>query len=338
MLTKRKIEIFKAIVEEFIQTAEPAGSKTLMEKYGLPYSSATIRNEMIQLEELGLIEKTHISSGRVPSTSGYRFYVEHLMEKTIEEEFSIAVQSIFDEKSSSSEDIIRKTCDILSSMTNMTSLVLGPDAHAQRLKHIQVFPIDETSAVAVFITDSGHTENRVFQFPETISSKDIQTCLDILNKRLTGTVISEVVEKMHSIKPLLKASIERSEILFQAFMSAFMKIANENIYYSGQNNLLYQPEFADVEKIKKLMLMLEDSQVWRDISLGKAEMILKTDERSQLVWLNDVAVVSSTFKLGNNEEAQLMLVGPSRMEYNKVVSLIQYLADCLETMYKKGGL
>ncbi|MEA5026586.1 MAG: heat-inducible transcriptional repressor HrcA [Erysipelotrichaceae bacterium] len=337
MLSGRMIEIFKAIVEEFISTAEPVGSKTLVEKYHLPYSTATIRNEMMELENQGLIEKTHTSSGRIPSTEGYRFYVENLMECHLDEKMAMVVQSAFADKSLNITELIKKSCDVLSQMTNLTSIVLGPDAQKQRLEHIKLFPIDDKNAVAVFITDTGHTENRMFQFDEVVSVHDIQVCCDILNDRLKGTLITEVVAKMKQIEPILKVSIERHEVLFKAFVSAFLKFANENFYYSGQNKMLYQPEFADIERLKELMSMLENSQLWRDIGDGKGNLFLKTSDNSQLVWLDDMAVVSSKFKVNSEEEAQLMLVGPSRMDYDHIVSLIEYLAENIEKMLNQGG-
>lgn len=337
MLSKRKIQIFKAIVEEFIATAEPVGSKTLAEKYGITYSSATIRSEMNELEKMGLLEKTHTSSGRIPSTEGYRYYVENLMEARLDEDFAIAVRSVLEDTRAKTEEVIKRSVDILSQMTNMTTLVLGPDANEQRLEHIKLFPMDDRSAVAVFITDTGHTENKVFHFEDKVTVADIQSCCDILNDRLKGTLIRDVVEKMQVIKPILASSIERHEVLFSAFVDAFVRFANDKMYFSGQSNMLYQPDFADIEKLKELMSMLEDHQIWRDISQGKSEMVLKTSETSQLTWINDLAVVSSKFRLNDGEEAQLMLVGPSRMDYDKIVSLIEYLASCIEEIYFKGG-
>ena len=169
MLTSRKIEILKAIVESFISNAEPVGSKTLVEKFDLPYSSATIRSEMLELETLGFLEKTHTSSGRIPSALGYRYYVEHLMVERLDDNLQYALQEVFSDRKMKVEEVIKRSCDILAQMTNLTSMVLGPEAGDQTLEHINLFPVDQNKAVAVFITNAGHTENRVFQFEERIS-------------------------------------------------------------------------------------------------------------------------------------------------------------------------
>ncbi|MFA5660634.1 MAG: heat-inducible transcriptional repressor HrcA [Bacilli bacterium] len=336
MLSNRQIEIFKAIVDEFILSAEPVGSKTLMEKYSLPYSSATIRNEMVELETRGLLEKTHTSSGRIPSVEGYRFYVEYLMERRVDDEFSLTVRSILEASNLSSEEVIKRTCDILSQMTNMTSIVLGQAANQQKLEHIKLFPIDNLSAVAVFITDSGHTENKVFRFNNSVSVNDIQACTDILNERLRGTYLHELVDKMEALRPLLKSVVKRHELLFNAFVEAFIRFANDNVYFSGQTNMMYQPDFADLERLKGLMAMMNNTKLLRDLGQGKAEVSLQTSDKSRLMWLDDLAIISSTLEIGEAQEAKLMLVGPSRMDYERILALVDYLTANIEQIIKEG--
>ena len=334
MLTPRQELILKAIVEEFIKTAEPVGSKLLVEKYNLNYSSATIRNEMNYLESVELLEKTHTSSGRVPSTQGYRYYVEHLMEPSELPEERYEMQAKLD-NSVPIEDVIQKSCEILSNMTNLTSVVLGPDANKQTLAHIRLFPLDSNSAVAVFITDRGHTENKTFRFEDQISVEDIQTCTNILNDRLVGTPISDIVEKMNELKPILAHSVKKHEALFNAFMQAFVKFASDNVYYSGASNMLYQPEFADIEKMKNLMKMFDDASMWRKIGNDDNRLVLKTDDsRNELVWLDDMAVVSSSFQAGD-EVGKLMVVGPSRMDYNRIMQMLDFAASFIESQFKR---
>jgi len=334
MLTSRQQMILKAIVEEFIRVAEPVGSKTLMERYGLDYSSATIRNEMQFLENEGYLEKTHTSSGRVPSTNGYRYYVENLLEKNLDEDDKQQVQTFF-KPNIPLEDVIQKSCDLLSNMTNLTSLVLGPDANKQCLAHIKLFPLDDHSAVAVFITDQGHTENKTFHFDDEVSMEDIQNCTTILNDRLTGTPITEVVEKLNEIKPILASAVKKHEALFNAFVQAFIRFASENVYYSGASNMLYQPEFADLEKMKSLMRMLEDSSTWRNIqSNNNAIKIASPEGNNELFWMNDMAIVSHDLSIGE-EEGKIMIVGPSRMDYRKIVSVLDFTASLIESQYRK---
>lgn len=335
MLTKRQIAIFKAIVDEFTKTAEPVGSKTLMNLLDFSCSSATIRNEMAALEEYGLLEKTHTSSGRIPSSKGYRFYVENLMEKELDDEVKNSLSLVFKERHYSMEEIVKKSCDILSQMTNLTSVVLGPDSKYQTLQHIQLFPLSDTSAVAIFITDHGHTENKTFYFDTAVSLNDLQLCCKILNEKLSGTPICEIVDHMREIQPLLAAQINRHEVLFEAFVNAFMKFAGEHVYCSGQSNMLYQPEFYDINKLRQVMKMLEDSSLFRQLAHHEGNTAIEIGGDNELIQINDVAVVTSKFRLNKDEEGQLMIVGPSRMQYNRVVALMEYMSQVIEDMYKE---
>ena len=333
-LTNRQIKVFKAIVEEFTRTAEPVGSRTLMNLLDFNVSSATLRNEMAALEELGLLEKTHTSSGRVPSSKGYRYYVDHLMVKHLEPKMMNALQTVFDSRNSSMEEVVRQSCDILSQMTNLTSMALGPNAMYQTLQHISLIPLSDRSAVAIFVTNHGHTENKTFSFKESISMNDLTTACDLLNGKLVGVPLNEVVERMIELQPLLAASVQRHEMLFEAFVNAFLKFANDQYYFSGQSNMLYQPEFADIEKLKKLMNILEDSSVWRRIASGnKGTTIRIGHDNSSYLNTDEVSVVTSNFKVHGKEEGQLMIVGPTRMPYNEVVALMEYVSRRIEEMF-----
>lgn len=337
MLSQRQLDILKAIVESFIANAEPVGSKTLVEAFNLPYSSALVRNEMSALEDQGYLEKTHTSSGRVPSTQGYRYYVEHLMEDRKDNHLEVALRSVFEDREMKIDDVIRRSCDILSQMTNLTSMVLGPEGHGQTLEHINLFPLDKNQAVAVFITSDGHTENKLFNFDEDISVEELSNCCSILNDRLTGVKLNEIPDRLPLIKPILAKSVKQYEMIFQAFFNAFLKFANQNFYLSGTNNLFNQPEFTDVSKLKQLMSMFENSGIWKDIGTSQNALTLNKGEHSNLVWVDDMAVVTSTFKVDEQESGQLMVVGPSRMEYDRIVSLMEFMSDAIEKVYGKGG-
>lgn len=334
-LTDRQTKVFKMIVDEFIHTAEPVGSHALMAMLDFKVSSATLRNEMAFLEEVGLLEKTHTSSGRIPSSYGYRYYVDHLMEKHIEPKVMNALQSIFDQRHVSMSEIVKQSCDILSQMTNLTSVALGPDSHYQCLQHITLIPLNDKSAVALFVTNTGHTENKIFNFEADVSMKDLTTCCNVLNDHLTGIPLNGVLMKMKEIEPLLAKQVQRHEVLFEAFVNAFVRFASDQVYFSGQTNLLYQPEFADIERLKKMMNMLEDSTLWRQIASDSSRVSVRigTDNRA-LMNADDVSVVSSKFTTDTGEEGQLMIVGPTRMPYNEVVSLMEYMSQRIEEMFK----
>ena len=295
MLTERQSQIFKHIVDEFVSTAEPVSSKMLISKYNINYSSATVRNEMAELERLGLIEKTHISSGRIPSIKGYSYYVEYLMEKVNTSNYEIALRSLVEHSYSSAEEAIKSASDVISQMTNLTSIVLGPSASDQRLMHIKLFSMDEKSAVAVFVTDTGHTENKVFRFTDNVSLTDIQTTTDILNDRLTGTPIREVHDKLETLKPILEEAVGRHESIYNAFLSAFSQFTNNGMYFSGEANMYNQPDFVDLDRIRQLMMMIGDRQMWNKISEGDADVYLETSENAQLAWIHHEWIMNESY-------------------------------------------
>ena len=337
MLTARMIEILKAIVDEFVMTAEPVGSKTLVDKYHLDYSSATIRNDMAALESLGYLEKPHTSAGRIPSNKGYQFYCEHLLKKDIDEEVKYALTNIFDKKASNNiEDAIKESCKIISDMTSLASGMLGVNASNQTLEHIKVFPVDKRTAVCVFITNTGYTENKTFNFKEDVSVEDIKNCTDILNDRLKGSKIADLSEKLESLRPIIVQTVKRHEMLFNAFAGAFMKFANETLYFSGTGNMMYQPEYADVERLKEIAKYFEDASLFRQLTSHKNsdDMYAVTPKGTELYWKDDVAIVTSEIKLNDSDEnARLMVVGPRRMEYSKVVSLLDFISKEIEDMF-----
>ncbi len=338
VLTERMVEILKAIVDEFVATAEPVGSKTLVDKYKLPYSSATIRNDMAILEELGYLEKPHTSAGRIPSNKGYKYYCEHLLKKDVDDEVKYTLANIFDRKSMNIEEAIKESCKIVSDMTNLASGMLGPDAKKQTLEHIKVFQIDARTAVCVFITNTGYTENKTFNFQDDVSVDDIETCTSILNDRLKGTHIYDLPEKMEALKPILNKSVQRFEMLYNAFAGAFVKFASETMYFEGETNMMYQPEYADVEKLKELTKFFDDSKLFRNLvehETGKNDVMAITPKGTELVWKDDLAIVSSEIKLSENpdDNARLMVVGPRRMEYSRVVNLLDFICKEIEDMF-----
>jgi heat-inducible transcriptional repressor len=276
----------------------------------------------------------------VPSQSGYRYYVENLMETSLEAPMASSLAQAFSERHYTLDEIVQKSCEILSDMTHLTTVVLGPDATHQNLKHIQLIPIDAQNAVAIIITDTGHTENKVFNFKTNVSVEDIKNCTDLLNDQLTGTPMDQVVSKMEELQPLMAAKIVRHEVLFEAFVTAFMRFATEKVAVSGRSNMLYQPEFSDLNRLKKLMKVLENSDMFRAWTGKEGNIAIPIGTRNELIQIDDCSVVTSRFKYNKDEEGQLMVVGPNRMQYSKVVGLVDSMARMLEHSFSSdtGGL
>ncbi len=335
----RRDEILKYIVEYFIRTAEPVGSKTLLETYHLDCSSATIRNEMNALEKDGMLEKTHTSSGRIPSKKGYEYYVSNLREATVDDRIKYALANVLGEKTKSIEEVMKESCEILSHMTNLASVVLGPSSNEEALASVQLIPLSSNSATAVFVTDKGYVENKTFIVEDSLSIAEVQKMVNALNDRLVGTPISEIVPKMEAMKPALKDYYVGEKAVYEALLGAFVKFTGERIQLYGKDALFNQPEFADdAEKLRKLLEFIEDPKAFREairggksIDSGVKVHIGKEDG------IGDVAVVSCGLKLPGNPS--LTVLGPTRMDYEKVMATVKYFADAIDEYFatdKKG--
>jgi heat-inducible transcriptional repressor len=335
MLNRRQ-RLLKLIVEEFINKAEPVGSNTLIEKHDLPYSSATIRAEMAELEAEGYLEKTHTSSGRVPSTEGYRYYVKYLRDvNNVDDEVKDKIHQLFTQRDVAINEIIKHSCEIISQMSNLTTVMLGPDSKEERLSKVQLVSLNEQSAVAVFVTDRGHVEHKIFAIPNGISLSELESAVEIINKRITNTKLSEIIEKINAIKPLIAESIKQHELIFKAFLEAFLQFASDNVSVFGRGNLLDKPEFnTNINRLRKLVNMFENKTVWKQFGSEDAISIQIGNENSD-VEFDDLSVVSANVSLSQNQKGKIALVGPIRMDYSKVVATLKYLQDELDRYFSE---
>lgn len=326
--------ILKCIVDYFIKTATPVGSSTLIEKYDLKYSSATIRNEMALLEAQGLIEKTHTSSGRIPSSKGYRYYVDHLRSNDFDSEIKSKLSLILNAKAKSVEDVIKDSCEMISDMTNLASVVLGPSAEEEALLSVQVIPLSDTSATAVFVTDKGYVENKTFILDDNTNISDIQKCVEMLNNRLKGTPISDLIEKMEAMKPLISSFVKSNDAIYRAFLEAFVNFASERVSLFGADNLLEQPEFSsDTEKIKKMIRFIESPSKVKKAAYSNEDMLIRIGPEDDLdKELEGVTLISKKIPLNNGSKGTIALVGPTRMDYDLVMNALEFLADELSKL------
>lgn len=329
MIGKRQNEILKIIVEEYIKTAKPVGSKSICDT--LNCSSATVRNEMSYLEEVGYLEKTHTSSGRVPSELGYRYYVDNLMKpKELTGEEVLTLQTILNNQSLQLSDVITKSMEIISDMTNYTSLVLGNGSLTSRLKKVEVVPINETTVIAVIITDKGHIENKTINIDEKINVDEIKKMVELINNLLIGTPIDEVTKKLEfEIKPIIGKYIKQQEMIYNMFYNAFNDIKEKSNSYHFQNkiNLLSQPEFNDADKIRNIVSKLENKDVISNIEEVNNGINVYIGHDSNID--DDVTVIKTKYNI-NGEEGTLAVIGPKRMEYDKVVGILDYIKKEIE--------
>ncbi|MBR2137675.1 MAG: heat-inducible transcription repressor HrcA [Bacilli bacterium] len=328
MIGNRQKELLKAIVEDYVKTARPVGSKTLCKKFKC--SSATIRNDMAYLEDLGYLEKTHISSGRIPSESGYRYYVDNLMEpKKISGEDMLKLQTIFNNKELELNDAISKSLEIISDMTNYTSVILGKESSDNKLQKVEVIPITSTQLVAIVITNTGHVENKNVILEENIPGVEISKTTELLNKMLVGTPIDEVPGKLEfEIKPIIRNYVQNYEVVYNAFYNALSNFTNErDVKFTGKTNILKQPEFNTVDDVKNIISKFESKDMVSKIEESDDEVKVYIGSESEFD--DNVTIVKTKYKAGGRE-GSIAIIGPKRMEYERVVNMLEYLKANIE--------
>jgi len=324
MLSKRQTQLLKLIVEDYIKNVRPVGSKALCEI--LDCSSATIRAEMNYLEEVGLLEKTHISSGRVPSEKGYRYYVDNIMmPRELNGEDMLKLQTIVENKSLVVNDIILKSMEIISELTHYTTVVLGKQSSENLVQKVEVIPIDSNNIVAIIVTDKGHVEHKNIYIRENVDPSEIKQTVDLINKLIVGTsinLVSEVLE--YQVKPIIGNYVKQHEALYNAFYNAFNDFTNENVKVNGTKNILMQPEFNDADKIRSIVSKFEDKEIVK--SIKEEENGINIYIGSENNFDDDVTVIKTKYMI-NGEEGTIALIGPKRMEYERVITLLNYIMD-----------
>ena len=328
MLSQRQNKLLKLIVEEYIKTANPVGSSGLCDE--LNCSSATIRNEMATLEDVGYLEKTHTSSGRVPSEKGYRYYVDNLMKpKEMTGEDVLKLQTIFDNKQLMLSDVITKSLEIVSEITNCTSLVLGTNSSNNKLKQVEAVPISEEKVIAIVVTDKGHIEHKELNVGQNVLTSDIKKIVELINKLLVGTPLDEIGAKLEfEIKPIIGNYVKSHETLYQAFYNAFNEFSfRGNMHMVGRTKLLDYREFDNISKVKELLNKFDDDNIIKKIEANDNNINVYIGHESNFD--DDVSVIKTKYVV-NGSEGTIALVGPKRMDYEKVVSLLEFIKKNIE--------
>ena len=321
ILGERQEQLLKEIVETYIQTFRPVGSKSLVDEFKV--SSATIRNDMAELENLGYLEKEHTSSGRIPSEAGYKYYVNNLMKpKEITGEDVIKLQQILSNNELVVSDAVTKCMEIISDITHYTSVVIGPSKSDNTLKQISIIPInedeDEKRVVALLVTNKGVVENKQVIIPDNINMRELIKTSEIINKFLVGTPIDKVSERLElEVKPKIKDVIKRYEEVCSFF----------HIIFSGKTNLLDYKEYEEPSKLKEMISKLENQELVKNINTTDEGINVYIGEETEFD--KDVTIIKTHYKVGN-DEGTLAIIGPKRMEYDKVVTLLNFLKNYIE--------
>lgn len=331
MLNERKRKVLQAIIEEYINTAEPVSSGALMEKYDLNCSSATIRNEMADLEKQGFLDKVHTSSGRIPSAKGYRFYVDELMQDDrISVEEIKYISDKLETKVHEIEDLTKITATTISEITHYTTVTIGPRANEQIIQEIKFVLLNPRMILAIIITDTGMVKETIIKFDEDIADKQVETLNYIFNNKLKGEPIEKInkpledflVEEMKdSVKVIKPIIVQIKKVLFE----------DEKIYLEGAKRELDLPEFNSLEVAKNFVNILDTKELMADmLNSGIAEDInIYIGEENEKDELKDFSVVTFKHKVSNKDMGTIGIIGPKRMDYSKVISVMKYISKKL---------
>lgn len=337
-MDERKQRILQAIIDDYITSAEPVGSRTIARKYDLGVSPATIRNEMADLEMLGYLEHIHTSSGRIPSSKGYRFYVDDLLPpQQLTDNEKVLIDKWYQSRARRVEEVFQETAKLISRLTKNVSLVLAPQLSQAAFRCLQFLPLDDYRAIAVLVTDAGFLENKIIDIPDGATFEDFQRMAGVINGQLSG----KTLDKIHS-ESLKRIRDEISdESLYQTALDIIRTSLDtgkkERLYLGGTTQMLEQPEFHDVDKVKDVLLMLEEEQLLKDILHAHQGEGLRVSigRENQYSGIQDCSIITASYHLGGELLGTIAVLGPTRMEYGKAMTLLDYMNGHLADVIKK---
>ncbi|WP_027108494.1 heat-inducible transcriptional repressor HrcA [Lacticigenium naphthae] len=327
MLTERQLCILEKIINLYTSHGQPVGSKRLVEEPEIQSSSATVRNEMSLLEELGLIEKTHLSSGRVPSLKGYRFYIDHILHPNELKKDQFQSRSLEREIGQNFEvmdELIQQSAVVLSKLTNFTAIVLGPETSQSRLTGLRLVPLNDGQVMVILITDQGSVENMIFSIPRSVSSTDLEKMVKLFNDQLVGFTLFEVVYKLQNEMPLLiKQYATTTDQILGQFEQVFLQTQNNRFHISGKSNLLDLTSNMDIQKVKSLLDLMENQMSLTSLLSGSKESIsVRIGEELDNELFANLSLVTARYSLSDHGEGILAVVGPTSMPYDKTIHLL----------------
>ena len=339
MLNERKKKILQIIIEDYISSAEPVGSRTIARKYDLGLSPATIRNEMSDLELLGYLEQPHTSAGRIPSAQAYRFYVDALIEPgTLTDNDMALIDGWYNERRRNIDDIFQSTAKILSRMTQNVSMVLTNQQTIANFCYLKFLPLDSQHAILCIVADDGSIDTNVIDIPLGMSSEEMDYLAGEMSKLLEDRNLSDIsVEILQTVH----TDVVEDKLIFSSLLQAVRKMTGrrqeQKVFLGGTKQLLNQPEFRDVERVRNLLGILEEEKVLKDLLQGGEDSGLKVTigSENKFTGIQDCSMVQATYRLNGQIVGTMAVLGPTRMEYGKVISVMDYLHKYLKTILDK---
>ena len=339
-LSERKVKILQAIIRNYLETGEPVGSRTISKYTDLNLSSATIRNEMSDLEEMGYILQPHTSAGRIPSDKGYRLYVDTMMEqkdREIEE-----MKEVMAQKEDKMDQLLKQVAKLLAVNTNYASMITTPTIHTNKLKFIQLSRVDVNQLLAVVVVEGNVIKNNIIHTAEELDDETLLKLNILLNTHLNGLALEEI--NLGMISSLKQQAGIHSEIVADVIDAIAESIHAEEdleVYTSGANNIFRYPELADQQKASSIINTFEEKQLLTELVQenlsddNNTGIQVYIGEETPIQSMKDCSVVTATYELGEGMRGTIGIIGPKRMDYDKVIGTLKTITHQLDDLYKK---
>ncbi|RVU71567.1 MULTISPECIES: heat-inducible transcriptional repressor HrcA [Lactobacillus] len=333
MLTERQKLILKTIIRDFTQEHEPVGSKTVMKQLPIKVSSATIRNEMAVLEEKGLIEKTHSSSGRVPSTEGYRYYLDNLVEPLkLPDSIYNQIGYQLDRPFHQVNEIVQEAAKILSDLTNYTAFAEGPESHNVTVTGFRIVPLSNRQVMAILVTNDGNVQNQVYALPHNIHGDEIEKAVRMINDELVGKSLKQITPQLLQGLSNYQIGGEHTGELLSLVEDVLKDAASEQMYVDGQINLLNNSSKEDVQDLRSLYELVDKNDLFPSLLNSESkdsdfpvQVRLGSELPNEL--LKNYSLLTATYNVGEHGKGTIALLGPTNMPYSQMIGLLEYFRN-----------
>lgn len=340
-MDERKWTILKAIIKTYLETGEPVGSRTISKYTDLNLSSATIRNEMSDLEEMGYILQPHTSAGRIPSDAGYRFYVDHMMEEKDQE--VAEMKELMLQRQDKMELMLKQVVKYLAVNTNYATMITGPQYHHTKLKFIQLSIVDPVQILAVIVTEANVVKNKIIEIEHGLDRETVLKLNVLLNTSLNGLTIEQI--NLATISALKEEAGIHSDVVGKVLDIVAEAISQEEdveIYTSGATNFFKYPELSDSEKASELISTFEEKHPLAQLMTDDGpddnkDIQVYIGQEAPLATMRDCSVVTASYDLGGGMYGRIGIVGPKRMDYEKVVNVLRKMTSQLDEIYRKDS-
>lgn len=332
-LSPRKMRLLQAIIDDYIATAVPVGSRTVSKKYMSEFSAATIRNEMSDLEEMGFLEQPHTSAGRIPSDLAYRVYVDRMLKVgELSSDEAGAIRGYFNHRMEEMEQVVKGAARVLSDLTDYTSLVLSPQLARTTVKRLQLVPVTRGTALVVLVTDAAVVKDTIIRIPDSMDSEELHGISEALTHRFEGRNIADI--KMSAMQEIL-LNMDEHRRFFEMLTETLSRSAapeSSSVVLDGAYNIFHHPEYRnDMERAQSFLMALETKDKLQEMMARSTrwEFTITIGKENELDALRDMSVVTATYKLGDRPMGSLGVIGPTRMDYSRVVRLLNFISRSL---------